>query len=51
MLVGKPEGKRPLLENLGIYGSIILKWILELYGGYMRTGFMGLRIGSSGGPL
>jgi len=28
VLVGKPEGKR-LLEDLGIVGYIILKWILQ----------------------
>jgi hypothetical protein len=27
MLVGKPEGKRPL-EDLGVGGKIILEWIL-----------------------
>jgi len=27
MLVGKPEGKRPL-RNLGVDGKIILEWIL-----------------------
>jgi hypothetical protein len=28
ILVGKPEGKRPL-EDLGIVGNMILKWILQ----------------------
>jgi hypothetical protein len=28
VLIGKPEGKRPL-RDLGAYGRIILKWILK----------------------
>jgi hypothetical protein len=28
ILVGKPEGKRTLSGNLGVYRKIILKWIL-----------------------
>jgi hypothetical protein len=31
-----------------IGGRIILKWFLEKYGGVVWTGFMWLRIGSSG---
>jgi hypothetical protein len=41
MLVGQPEGKRSL-EDLGVDGRIILKWIL---GVWVR------RIGSGGGLL
>jgi hypothetical protein len=29
ILVGKPEGKRPLEKNLGVDGRIILEWILR----------------------
>jgi hypothetical protein len=31
-LVGQPECKRPL-EDLGVHGRIILRWILEKEGG------------------
>jgi hypothetical protein len=47
LLVGKPEGKRPLrrqrrrwLDNLG--------WILERWDGVMWTGLVWLRIGTGG---
>jgi hypothetical protein len=49
-LVGKPEGKRPL-RNLKIDGKIILEWILGKLGGKVWTGFIWLRIGTSGGEL
>jgi hypothetical protein len=29
VLVGKPEGKRPLKEDNDVGGGIILKWTLE----------------------
>jgi hypothetical protein len=32
ILVGKPEGKRPL-ERLGVDGRVMLEWILWKYGG------------------
>jgi hypothetical protein len=32
LLVGKPEG-RDLLEDPGVYGKVILKWILEMWDG------------------
>jgi hypothetical protein len=41
LLVGKPEGKRPL-------GWIILVWILERWDGVMWTGLVWLRIGTGG---
>jgi hypothetical protein len=30
ILVGKPGGKRPL-EDVGVDGRIILRWILKIY--------------------
>jgi hypothetical protein len=42
LLVGKPEGKRPL------GGWIILGWILERWNGVMWTGLVWLRIGTGG---
>jgi hypothetical protein len=41
LLVGKPEGKRPL-------GWIILGWIFESWVGVMWTGLVWLRIGTGG---
>jgi hypothetical protein len=40
---------RDFLEDLGVDGNIILKWILEKQGGMVRTGFIWLRIGTNGG--
>jgi hypothetical protein len=44
VLVGKPEGKRPL-------GRIILRWIFRKWEGVVRTGWSWLRIGTGGGHL
>jgi hypothetical protein len=50
VLVGRPEGKRPLgRPRLG--GRITLKWTLGRQGSKGRTGFTWLRIGSSDGLL
>ena len=48
VLVGKPEGKSNL-EDPGVDGRIILKWILKWNGGW--TGYIWLRIGTGGGHL
>jgi hypothetical protein len=45
ILVGKPEGKRPL------GGWTILKWILERQDGMEWIGLIWLSIGTSGGLL
>jgi hypothetical protein len=50
VLVGKPERKRQL-GGLGVYGRIILEWILGKYGGKLWIGFIQLNIGASGGLL
>jgi hypothetical protein len=50
ILVGKPEGKRPLGRHKSRW-SIILKWILEKLGGNVWTGFNWHRIASGGGFL
>jgi hypothetical protein len=49
ILVGKPEGKRPLKRPRR--EGILLRWILERYDGVVWTGLIWLRIGTSGGPL
>jgi hypothetical protein len=42
---------RVLAEDLGIDGSIISEQISEKYGGKVWTGFIWLRIGTSGGLI
>jgi hypothetical protein len=49
ILVGKPEGKRPL-GNLDV-GGRILKWTLGKQDGVVWTGLIWLRVGTSGGLL
>jgi hypothetical protein len=44
LLVGKPEGKRPLGRPR--VGGWILGWILERWDGMMWTGLVWLRIGT-----
>jgi hypothetical protein len=39
------------LEDVGVDCKIILEWILGKYDGRLWTGFICLRIGTSGGPL
>ena len=50
MLVGKPEGKRPL-GNQDVDGRIILRWIFRKLEGVVGTGRSWLRIGTGGGHL
>jgi len=46
-LVGKPEGKRTL-EDPGVDGRIILRWILRQWDVGAWTGSRWLRIGTGG---
>jgi hypothetical protein len=50
VLVGKPEGKRPL-EDLDVDGMIILRWIFWRLEWGVGTGWSWLRIGTGGGQL
>jgi hypothetical protein len=50
ILVGKPEGKRPL-GRLRLYRRIIIERILKKQFGGRRSAFICLRIGTSGGLL
>jgi hypothetical protein len=50
ILVGKREGKS-YLQDTGVDGSMMLKWILNKQDRGVWTGFIWLRIGTSGGPL
>jgi hypothetical protein len=50
ILVGKPEGKRPLGRPRRRWEDII-KWILEKWDEVVWTGLTWLRIGTSGGLL
>ena len=51
VLVGKPEGKRPLGRDQNVNGRIILRWIFRKLEGVMGTGWSWLRIGTGGGHL
>ena len=50
VLLGKPEGKRPL-GNLGVDGWIILGWISRRWDVGIWTGLDWPRIGTHGGRL
>ena len=50
VLVGKPEGKRPL-RSQDVDGRIILRWIFRNLEGVVGTGWSWLRIGTDGGHL
>ena len=51
VLVGKPEGKRPLGIPRRRGGRIILRWIFRKWEGFVSTGWSWLRIGTGGGHL
>jgi hypothetical protein len=48
LLVGKPEGKRPLGRQRRRWVDNILGWILEKWDGMMWIGLVWLRIGTGG---
>jgi hypothetical protein len=50
VLVGRPEGRNHL-EDPGVDGRIILKWIFKKWDGGTWTGLIWLRIGTRGGLL
>jgi len=50
VLVGKPEGKRPL-GGPDADGRLILRWILRKWEGVVGTGWSWFRIGKGGGHL
>jgi hypothetical protein len=50
VLVGKPDGKRPLGET-GLCGRIILMWIFRKWDVWAWTGLIWLRLRPGGGHL
>ena len=50
VVVGKPEGKNQL-EDRGLDGRIILRWIFRKWDVGAWTGSMWFRIGTGGGRL
>ena len=51
ILVGKPEGKRPLWRDPGVNVRIILRWIFRKWDVVVWTGSSWLRIWTGGGHL
>jgi hypothetical protein len=45
------QKERGQQEDVHIGGRIILKWILEISDGVVRTGLIWLRIGTGGGVM
>ena len=50
VLVGKPEGKRPLGRPRRRW-EIILRWLFRKWEGVVGTGWSWLRMGTGGGQL
>jgi hypothetical protein len=50
ILVGRPEG-RDHLEDIGVDGKVIAKWIFKKWDGEPWTGLIWLRTGTGGGLL
>jgi hypothetical protein len=51
VLVGKPEGKRPLGRDPDVDGRLILEWIYKNWDVGVRTGLGWLKIETGGGRL
>jgi len=53
VLVGKPEGKRPLgrLKDSGVDAKIILRWIFRKWDVGTWSGSIWLKLGTGGGHL